>query len=61
MSLESHLVELTRKHQALDAEISQAQRQPGSSQFDLQALKKRKLRLKDEIERSRTKSLRSVA
>lgn len=59
MSLESHLAELKRKHEALDAEILQAQRQPGSSQFDLQALKKRKLRLKDEIERGRQR--RSVA
>lgn len=61
MSLESHLAELKRKHEALDAEIMQAQRNPGASQFDVQALKKRKLKLKDAIEKSRLRSKRSVA
>lgn len=53
MSAKSHLAELQRKHQALDAEISAKQKAPSVSQLDLQALKKRKLRLKEQIERSR--------
>ncbi|MEL6979259.1 MAG: DUF465 domain-containing protein [Pseudomonadota bacterium] len=54
MSVKSHLEELKRKHQALDAEIVEKQRSPSVSQLDLQSLKKRKLRLKEQIERSRT-------
>lgn len=53
MSVKSHLEELKRKHQALDAEITAKQKAPGVSQLDLQALKKRKLRIKEQIERSR--------
>ena len=51
MSAKSHLEELKRKHQVLDAEIAAKQRAPGFSQLDLQTLKKRKLRLKEQIER----------
>ena len=54
MSLESHLKELQRKHQALDAEIASKQKSPSPSNLDLQALKKRKLRIKEQIERTRS-------
>lgn len=51
MSLESHLSELQKKHEALDALIADEQRQPGSDDLEIRALKKRKLKLKEEIER----------
>ena len=51
MSLTSHLQELKRKHQTLSAEVEQVQRAPGSDALKIAALKKQKLRLKEEIER----------
>lgn len=53
MSAQSHLEELKRKHQALEAEIASKQKAPSVSNLDLQVLKKRKLRLKEQIERQR--------
>jgi hypothetical protein len=53
MSLQSHLEELVRKHRELDARIADEQRSPGSDEMTVKALKKRKLRLKEQIERSR--------
>ena len=49
MSVESHLAELERRHEALDREIAEAQAHPGMDDLEIAALKKRKLQLKDEI------------
>ncbi len=51
MTLESHLQELRRKHQTLSEQVEEAQRSPSVSDAELADLKKRKLRLKEEIER----------
>ena len=51
MSLSSHLVELRRKHAALEQTIEKEARSPGSSDLGIAELKKEKLRLKDEIAR----------
>ncbi len=51
MSLHSHLEELKRKHRTLSERVEEAQRAPGVSTLELAELKKRKLRLKEEIER----------
>ena len=51
MSLTSHLQELKRKHQNLSEEVEQAQRSPGTDDLAIAAMKKQKLRLKEEIER----------
>ena len=51
MSANSHLQELRRKHENLEKKVEQAQRSPGSSDFEIGTLKKQKLRLKEEIER----------
>lgn len=56
MSLQSHLEELVRKHRELDQRIAEEQRMPGTDDLDVRALKKRKLRLKEEIERSRAQA-----
>lgn len=51
MNLESHLQELVRKHEALKAEIAEASAHPSADDIEVTTLKKRKLRLKEEIER----------
>lgn len=51
MSMQSHVQELMKKHTALEAQISAEHRRPGGNALNLQALKKRKLKIKDEIER----------
>lgn len=53
MSLESHLEKLKLKHQELDARIEAAQRRPSADDLELKAMKRAKLRLKEQIERSR--------
>lgn len=51
MSLGSHIEELRRKHATLKAEVEAAQRSPGADPYHVTDLKKRKLKLKEEIER----------
>lgn len=51
MSLSSHINELKRKHEALSAQVDEAQRAPGTSDLHIADLKKQKLRIKEEIER----------
>jgi len=51
MSMSSHLQELRRKHQHLEQEVDQAQRSPAFDDLQLSALKKQKLKIKEEIER----------
>ena len=54
MSIESHLVELERRHAALEAEIKDALNHPSSDPLEIVELKRRKLQLKDEIIRLKT-------
>ena len=49
MSIESHLAELERRHEALKREIQEAQTHPGVDDLEIAALKRRKLQIKDEI------------
>lgn len=51
MSLQSHLSELEKRHQALDRELAQAMACPSSADEEIAELKRRKLLLKDEITR----------
>lgn len=51
MSLVSHVEELRKKHRTLKSEIEAVERQPGSDHLEVLALKRRKLRIKDEIRR----------
>ncbi len=51
MSLSSHLDQLKKKHDHLKSEVAVAQRAPGYNELQLAALKKQKLRLKEQIER----------
>jgi len=56
MSIQSHLVELERRHQALKREIHGEQIQPSASDLKLKELKRKKLHLKQEIEKLKVKS-----
>lgn len=51
MGLSSHVEELRKKHQILSNMIEDEQRSPGSNDLEISSLKRRKLRLKEEIER----------
>lgn len=51
MSLQSHLVELEKKHQALEKALHEAQIRPASDDREVAELKRRKLQLRDEISR----------
>jgi hypothetical protein len=51
MSLDSHLSELRRKHEALSGRIEEEERRPGGDHLSIVALKREKLRLKEEITR----------
>jgi len=53
MGLESHLQELADKHHKLDELIQDEQHRPHPDDLMISELKKRKLRLKEEIERLR--------
>jgi len=54
MRLESHIQELADKHHKLDEQIHEELLRPHPDDIALSELKKRKLRLKEEIERLRT-------
>ncbi len=51
MSIQTHLAELERRHQALEQEIYEAQIHPATDDLKLAELKRRKLQVKDEIVR----------
>jgi hypothetical protein len=57
MSIESHLTELERRHKALEREIESERIHPGSDSLKLVELKRRKLLLKDEIEKLRIETV----
>ena len=53
MSIQTHLAELERRHQALEQELSEAQLHPSCDDLKIAELKRRKLQVKDEIARLR--------
>jgi hypothetical protein len=53
MGLESHIQELSDKHHKLDEQIQDELHRPHPDDIILSELKKRKLRLKEQIERLR--------
>lgn len=53
MTTSSHLMELKRKHEVLSQQVEEAQRSPSTDDLTIVELKKRKLRLKEEIIRIR--------
>lgn len=53
MSMQSHLMELEKRHEALDRELTSVVARPSSGDQEIAELKRRKLLLKDEIARLR--------
>lgn len=53
MAIEAHLAELERKHAALETQIHDALMHPSTDDIVIVELKRRKLMVKDEIERLR--------
>lgn len=51
MNLTSHLNELQKKHEKLENQIEQTQRHPSADTTEIGAMKKEKLRIKEEINR----------
>ncbi len=51
MSVASHVESLKRKHQKLESRIAETARHPSADTTELTALKREKLRVKEEIER----------
>jgi len=60
MSMQSQLAELEKKHRALEDEISECLTHPAIDDLKVVELKRRKLLVKDEIERVRHNGLASV-
>ena len=51
MSLQSHLVELQKRHSDLERELEKVMRHPSTDSLEIASLKRRKLHLKDEIKK----------
>ena len=53
MAIESHLTELEKRHRALESELNEALTHPSADDLQIAELKRKKLYVKDEIERIR--------
>jgi len=60
MSMQSHLAELEKRHRALEDEINDCLMHPAVDDLKIVELKRRKLQVKDEIERLRHNGSASV-
>lgn len=56
MSMQSHLAELERRHKALEKQIESEKTHPGVDDLHIVELKRKKLLLKDQIEKLRVPS-----
>ena len=50
MSIKGHINELSNKHRELDIEIQNAEKRPASDPIYLSELKRKKLRIKEQLE-----------
>lgn len=60
MAIQAHLVELERKHEVLENELHEALQHLSTDDLQILELKRRKLMLKDEIERLKKNSVAST-
>jgi hypothetical protein len=58
MSLASHLAELQRRHGELERELDDAMMHPSTDDLEIATLKRRKLAIKDEMEKLRAQPTR---
>jgi hypothetical protein len=61
MSLEAHLAELERRHQAIKAAIEAEKSHPSADDIKLIELKRKKLLIKDEIEKLKQTAISAVS
>lgn len=54
MSLDGHLSSLQKKHEELENEIAELSRHPSADELEITDLKKKKLRIKEEIDKTAT-------
>lgn len=54
MSLQGHIVELQRRHEAIEKEIQRELLHPGADERRIHELKRKKLQLKDELAKLKT-------
>jgi hypothetical protein len=60
MPMHTHLVELEKRHRALEDEIAEAMAHPSADDLKIVELKRRKLQVKDEIARLQNQEVSSV-
>jgi len=60
MAIHAHLVELEKRHRALEEEIAEEMMHPSSDNLKVAELKRRKLQVKDEIARLQNEGGTSV-
>jgi hypothetical protein len=60
MTIQAHLAELERKHRALEDELAEAMTHPSTDDLKIAELKRRKLLVKDEIQRIRISEPQSL-
>ena len=60
MAIQAHLVELERKHKLLESELHEALLHLSTDDLEIVELKRRKLMVKDQIERLRHTALETV-
>ncbi len=60
MSLESHLTELVRRHQSIEAAIAAEEASPSANDSKVHELKRKKLMIKDEIEKLKQETSRAT-
>ncbi|AEK55037.1 hypothetical protein BPI_I1801 [Brucella pinnipedialis B2/94] len=58
MAIESHLATLEKKHGALEEEISEAMASPAMDELHIASLKRKKLVLKEQIEKLKSQVTR---
>ena len=54
MAIQAHLAELEKKHEALEHQLHEALTHPSTDDITIVEIKRRKLQVKDEIERLRS-------
>jgi hypothetical protein len=60
MAIHAHIVELEKRHRALEEQIAEAQMHPSADGLEIAELKRRKLLVKDEIMRLQNEAGASV-
>jgi hypothetical protein len=60
MAIQAHLVELERKHKILESELHEALLHLSTDDLEIVELKRRKLMVKDQIERLRHTAVETV-